>query len=96
MTALKSLLFFILAPGMVAGYIPLALFRQGPQIDTGISAYLALPLWLAGGTLLIWSFWNFVHEGRGTPAPIDPPKIGWQAVLGTVLAIACVGIPFLA
>jgi protein-S-isoprenylcysteine O-methyltransferase Ste14 len=22
----------------------------------------------------LWSFWNFLHEGRGTPAPIDPPK----------------------
>jgi protein-S-isoprenylcysteine O-methyltransferase Ste14 len=24
--------------------------------------------------ILLWSFWNFLHEGRGTPAPIDPPK----------------------
>ena len=22
----------------------------------------------------MWSFWNFLAEGRGTPAPIDPPK----------------------
>ena len=40
MTALKSLLFLIVAPGMVAGYIPLALLRTGPQTDTGILAYL--------------------------------------------------------
>ena len=59
---------------MVAGYIPLALFRQGPRIETGILAYLAFPLWLAGGAILVWSFWNFLHEGSGTPAPIDPPK----------------------
>ena len=74
MTALKSILFFIVAPGMVAGYIPLALFRNGPKIDAGIFAYLAFPLWLVGGTLLVWSFWNFLHEGSGTPAPVDPPK----------------------
>ena len=74
MTALKSLLFLILAPGTVAGYIPLVLLRKGPQIETGMLAYLAFPLWLIGGVILLWSFWNFLKEGRGTPAPIEPPK----------------------
>ena len=74
MTALKSLLFLILAPGMVAGYIPLALLRKGPLIETGFFAYLAFPLWLLGGVILLWSFWNFLREGRGTPSPTDPPK----------------------
>jgi protein-S-isoprenylcysteine O-methyltransferase Ste14 len=59
---------------MIAGYIPLALLRRGAQIDTGILSYLALPLWVVGIVILLWSFWNFLHEGRGTPAPIDPPK----------------------
>ena len=74
MTAIKSLLFLILAPGMVAGYIPLVLLRRGSQIETGIFAYLAFPLWVMGGIILLWSFWNFLIQGRGTPAPIDPPK----------------------
>ena len=74
MTALRSLLFLIVAPGMVAGYIPFALLRRGPQIETGFLAYLAFPLWIIGGVILLWSFWNFLIEGRGTPAPIDPPK----------------------
>jgi protein-S-isoprenylcysteine O-methyltransferase Ste14 len=74
MTALRSLLFLLVAPGMVAGYIPLALLRSGPQAETGFLAYLAFPLWFLGLTILLWSFWNFLHEGRGTPAPIDPPK----------------------
>ncbi|HXQ33608.1 MAG TPA: isoprenylcysteine carboxylmethyltransferase family protein [Anaerolineales bacterium] len=74
MTALKSFLFLIVAPGMVAGYIPLALLRRGSQIETGVLAYLAFPLWLVGGVILLWSFWNFLIQGRGTPAPIDPPK----------------------
>jgi protein-S-isoprenylcysteine O-methyltransferase Ste14 len=74
MTWLKSLLFLIVAPGMVAGYIPLALLRKGSFVDTGVLSYLAFPLWLMGGIILLWSFWNFLHEGRGTPAPIDPPK----------------------
>jgi protein-S-isoprenylcysteine O-methyltransferase Ste14 len=74
MTALKSLLFLIVAPGMVAGYIPLVLLRRGSQVETGFLAYLAIPLWLIGGAILLWSFWNFLIEGRGTPAPMDPPK----------------------
>jgi protein-S-isoprenylcysteine O-methyltransferase Ste14 len=74
MTALKSLLFLIIAPGIVAGYIPLALLRQGPQIETGFFAYLAFPLWLIGVIALLWCFWDFLVKGRGTPAPIDPPK----------------------
>jgi protein-S-isoprenylcysteine O-methyltransferase Ste14 len=74
MTALKSLLFFILAPGMVAGFIPLALLRTGAQIQTGFLSYLTFPLWLIGLAMLIWCFWDFVQKGKGTPAPIDPPK----------------------
>jgi protein-S-isoprenylcysteine O-methyltransferase Ste14 len=74
LTALKSLLFLVVAPGVVAGYIPLVLLRSGSQINTGFFAYLAIPLWLIGAVILLWSFWNFLREGRGTPAPIDPPK----------------------
>jgi protein-S-isoprenylcysteine O-methyltransferase Ste14 len=74
MTALRSLIFLLLAPGMVAGYIPLALLRMGAQAELGLISYLAFPLWLLGGVILLWSFWNFLKEGRGTPAPIDPPK----------------------
>src|SRR5436190_9603005 len=74
MTALKSLLFFILAPGMVAGVIPLTLFRNGPRIQTSFFAYLAYPLWLIGVAILLWCFWDFLVKGRGTPAPTDPPK----------------------
>ncbi len=59
---------------MVAGYIPLALLRMGAQAELGLISYLAFPLWLLGGVILLWSFWNFLKEGRGTPAPIDPPK----------------------
>jgi protein-S-isoprenylcysteine O-methyltransferase Ste14 len=59
---------------MVAGYIPLALLRNGPQLEIDVFAYLAFPLWLIGAVILLWSFWNFLAQGRGTPAPIDPPK----------------------
>ena len=74
MTALKSILFFILAPGTVAGFIPLALLRNGSQVETGFFSYLAFPLWLIGLAMLLWCFWDFVKKGKGTPAPIEPPK----------------------
>ena len=74
MLAIKSIIFFILAPGTVAGYIPLALLRTGPQVQTGFLSYLAFLLWPIGLAMLIWCFWDFVQKGRGTPAPIEPPK----------------------
>lgn len=74
MTALKSFLFFILAPGTVAGLIPLMFFRNGNQINTGVFSYLAFPLWIIGLATLVWCFYDFVQKGKGTPAPNDPPK----------------------
>ena len=74
MTAFKSFLFFVFAPGMVAGFIPLGLLQSGPQVETGIWKYAAFPLWLIGLFVLLWCFWDFLVKGRGTPAPIDPPK----------------------
>jgi protein-S-isoprenylcysteine O-methyltransferase Ste14 len=74
LTALKSLLFLIAAPGLFALYIPLTYLRTGPTIETGIFSYLSIPLWLIGGFTLLWCFWDFTFKGRGTPAPIDPPK----------------------
>ena len=74
MTALKSIIFFILAPGTVAGFIPLGLLLNGSHIQTGFLSYLAIPLWLVGLAMLVWCFWDFVQKGKGTPAPIEPPK----------------------
>ena len=73
MTALKSLLFLILVAGLGAAYIPFALLPTAPQVETGLFAYLAIPLWLLGGLIILWCFWEFTFTGHGTPAPIDPP-----------------------
>ena len=74
MTALKSLLFLVLVAGLGAVYIPFVLLPKEPQIETGPFAYLAFPLWLAGGVTVLWCFWDFTFKGRGTPNPLDPPK----------------------
>jgi protein-S-isoprenylcysteine O-methyltransferase Ste14 len=74
MTAYKSLLYLIIEAGLFALYIPLALLRSGPRIETGVMSFLAIPLWLIGGLTVLWCFWDFTFNGRGTPAPVDPPK----------------------
>ncbi|HZQ07892.1 MAG TPA: hypothetical protein VFD70_15010 [Anaerolineae bacterium] len=56
MTALKSLLFLILVVGLGAIYIPFALVPKSPQLETGLFAYLAFPLWLLGGVIVLWCF----------------------------------------
>ena len=74
MTPYKSLLYLIVEAGLFALYIPLALLRTGRRIETGIISLLAIPLWLIGGVIVLWCFWDFTFKGRGTPVPIDPPK----------------------
>lgn len=72
-----SLVFLLVAPGVVAGVVPWWL--------TGWEAASPGPWWvivqLLGGTLLavglgvlLHAFNRFVREGRGTPAPTAPPR----------------------
>jgi protein-S-isoprenylcysteine O-methyltransferase Ste14 len=72
---LKTLLFTIFVPGTVAGLVPYWIRGGWPG---------AAPAWatLTGGLVLavgvavyLWCAWRFATEGRGTPAPIDPPRV---------------------
>ncbi len=74
MNALKSLLYLVFEAGVFALYIPLALLRTGMRIETGLLPFLAIPLWLIGSLIVLWSFWTFTFMGRGTPYPLDPPR----------------------
>jgi len=71
MLALKNLLFTVIVPGTVAGYLPYYL-TEG-QRGTG-QWTLALPLFGIGLAIYAWCVWDFARYGRGTPAPIDAPK----------------------
>lgn len=67
MTVLKSLIFLIA--------FPIWLMRSSPALfDFGFLRWLALPFWALGGVTMLWCFYDFTFKGRGTPAPIDPPK----------------------
>jgi protein-S-isoprenylcysteine O-methyltransferase Ste14 len=71
--ALKNLLFTVLVPGTVAGYLPW-LATRGESFSWGPGAALALLLFAVGLTIYLWCLWDFASFGRGTPAPIDAPK----------------------
>jgi hypothetical protein len=70
---LKNLLFTVLIPGTVGVYLLLWL-SGGWRAAPAWAWLLAAPLLLAGAFLYFWCLWNFAVTGRGTPAPIDPPK----------------------
>ncbi len=74
MTVYKSLLYLIFEAGLFALYIPLALLRTGPRIETGVTSFLAIPFWLTGSLMVLWCFRDFTFKGRGTPLPADPPR----------------------
>jgi protein-S-isoprenylcysteine O-methyltransferase Ste14 len=73
---LGSAVFFVLAPGIVAGLAPWWISGCGRQ-----TAMLAWPaeavgvvLIVAGALVLLDSFVRFAFQGLGTPAPVFPTR----------------------
>lgn len=78
MVALKTLLFTILVPGTVTVLIPYLLLSSGIQqwfpVKFGVVRFLGPVPMLMGILIYLRCAWDFTFTGRGTPAPIDPPK----------------------
>jgi protein-S-isoprenylcysteine O-methyltransferase Ste14 len=75
MLLLRSIFFTFLFPGSVTVLIPYLILRaKEPGPDSGAIHYFGLPLVAIGACGLIWCIWQFFSEGRGTLAPVDPPK----------------------
>jgi len=73
----KTLVFLMLVPGSVLFLVPYAIVwatQAGPAVPFGPFRYGAVVLWLGGMGVLAWCAGAFALKGRGTPAPIDPPK----------------------
>lgn len=74
---LGTLLFTVLVPGTVVGLVPYWLtgHRLAPPL-LGIAAtrWLGALLFLAGLPVFVGFLLRFVHEGRGTPAPVAPTE----------------------
>jgi protein-S-isoprenylcysteine O-methyltransferase Ste14 len=75
--ALKSIIFTVIAPGSVAILVPYVLLNSFGELLTvkiGNFRYLGLISMLLGSLIYFWCLWDFTFAGKGTPAPIDPPK----------------------
>ena len=74
--ALRSLLWTILLPGMVAGYVPWIVFglRNARLEPADPIAALALAVIGLGIALLAACIFEFARSGRGTLSPVDPPR----------------------
>jgi protein-S-isoprenylcysteine O-methyltransferase Ste14 len=73
---LKNLLFTLLVPGFVVGWLPLRLFERRARWPESLEPphWLGLGLGALGFALYVHCLWLFMTKGRGTPAPIDPPR----------------------
>ena len=74
---LRSIFFTFLLPGTVTVVIPYFVVFGG-HIDRLESwtlwHYLSLLPIIVGAGILFWCVWDFAVAGRGTLAPVDPPK----------------------
>jgi protein-S-isoprenylcysteine O-methyltransferase Ste14 len=74
--AVRSIVWTILLPGVVAGYLPWRFFGLAavqPSLRNPVSLIGLLCIGF-GAVLLAISIWEFARSGRGTLSPIDPPR----------------------
>ena len=68
-----SALFFVIAPGVIAGLVPWLITGYADPAAPPY-AVLGLALVVVGLAALVACFMQFVREGRGTPAPVAPTQ----------------------
>lgn len=73
--AVRSVMWIVLLPGVVAGYVPWRFLGVGrvavkPRDPVQL---LGVALMLLGALLLLTCIWEFALFGRGTLSPLDPP-----------------------
>src|SRR5499433_2657496 len=74
---LGSAIFLVMAPGIVAGYVPWRICRWqvgAPLLGTSLFRLVGVLLIAAGLPVLLDSFARFALQGLGTPAPIFPTR----------------------
>jgi protein-S-isoprenylcysteine O-methyltransferase Ste14 len=73
--AVGSVLFLLVAPGVVAGLVPWLLTGWDAAADVpAVLVAAGVVLVAAGAGVLLHAFARFVIEGLGTPAPVAPPE----------------------
>jgi protein-S-isoprenylcysteine O-methyltransferase Ste14 len=72
--ALRSLVFTFLVPGTVAVWVPLWIVRGATLAGAAPWRWLGIVPLAIGVAIYVWCVADFATAGRGTPAPIDPPR----------------------
>jgi len=75
--AFRSLLFLALFPGVVAGYVPYRILFESGRLHLpalSMTSISAMALTVSGVLILLRCVWDFFAGGKGTLAPIDPPR----------------------
>jgi protein-S-isoprenylcysteine O-methyltransferase Ste14 len=72
--ALRALLSVAVLPGTVTVALPY-LLGAGRPLGLGALRVAGVPLLAAGVAVLTWCVWDFAVTGRGTLAPVDPPRV---------------------
>lgn len=74
---IKTLVFSILVPGSVTVLVPFLLLSSDLEVllfENGAMKYGSIIPILLGLLFYVWSAYDFAVFGKGTPAPLDPPK----------------------
>lgn len=72
---LRTFIFTIIVPGFWTVLVPYWVVGRRARFDLRGAGLAGCGLIFAGAALyLICAFWGFALRGKGTPAPIDPPK----------------------
>ena len=76
MIVFKTIIFLIMVPGVVLLYVPYGIVTSPYNMVFPIDGfrYLAFIAWPLGISIMLWCVWDFIVKGKGTPAPVDPPK----------------------
>lgn len=72
---LKTLIFTVFVPGTVTVAIPYWLLPAGAEFSLAGWRLIGLVPIALGAVFYLRCAWDFASVGRGTPAPIDPPKV---------------------
>jgi protein-S-isoprenylcysteine O-methyltransferase Ste14 len=73
----KNLLFTVIVPGAVTVLLPRTILEHWPAPEAAVPSAMragGLGAVLAGASLYASALATFALAGRGTPAPVDPPR----------------------
>jgi len=70
----KSLVFTLIVPGTVAVILPTRIIENN-QLGSEWFNVSGILLMAVAFVIYLWCVWDFVKWGKGTPAPINEPKV---------------------